>query len=149
MRTSLRLSGAAECVVQTTTIMAANNTMKFIRTVRLTIGVAAVSASFHVCAQNGASAPVGASPAATAASTTPGAAKSAKAADRALRRRILTALADAKGMRASGITVRVTSGDVLLEGWVPEQAQVDQATRVAQGVQGVKTVRNTLILSTF
>lgn len=52
-------------------------------------------------------------------------------------------------MRASGITVRVTSGDVLLEGWVPEQAQVDQATRVAQGVQGVKTVRNTLILSTF
>ena len=111
------------------------------------IGIAAVSASFYVHAQNGASAPVGQSSAASPAAS--GGASSSKAADRALRRRILTALGKSKGLRASGITVRVTSGDVLLEGWVPEQAQIEQATRVTQGVQGVASVRNALTLSTF
>ena len=79
----------------------------------------------------------------------PSVSKSSRAADRALRRRVLTALGKAKGLRPSGITVRATAGDVLLEGWVPEEAQIDQATRVAQSVQGVKSVRNTLTLSTF
>jgi hyperosmotically inducible periplasmic protein len=120
--------------------------MKLHRIGQLTvIGLAAVSASFYVYAQNAASAPAGASPSASASVSK----SSSRAADRALRRRILTALADAKGMRAAGVTVRVTNGDVLLEGWVPEQAQIEQATRVAQNVQGVKTVRNTLTLSTF
>jgi hyperosmotically inducible periplasmic protein len=74
---------------------------------------------------------------------------STKAADRALRRRVLNALAKAKGLRASGITVRATNGAVTLEGWVPEQAQIDQATQIAQGVAGVTSVKNTLTLSTF
>ena len=52
-------------------------------------------------------------------------------------------------MRATGITVRATGGTVVLEGWVPEQAPIDQATRVAHAVPGVKTVRNALMLSTF
>ncbi|KXV13478.1 transport-associated protein [Caballeronia megalochromosomata] len=107
------------------------------------IGIAAVSASFYVHAQEAASAPVASVPAASAGKT------SSKSADRALRRRILDALAKTKGMRAGGITVRATNGDVILEGWVPEEAQIDQATRVTQGVQGVKSVRNTLTLSTF
>lgn len=87
-------------------------------------------------------------PAAVAASVgaTPA---SAKAADRALRRRVLNALAKAKGLRASGITVRAVNGAVTLEGWVPEQVQIEQATRVAQGVAGVTSVNNTLTLSTF
>ncbi|MCG7401661.1 MULTISPECIES: BON domain-containing protein [Caballeronia] len=122
--------------------------MKLLRTAKLMIGVAAVSASFYGYAQSGASAPVSAS-APAMASAANGGKTSSKAADRALRRKILTALADAKGMRAAGITVRATDGDVLLEGWVPEVAQIEQATRVAQGVPGVKTVRNTLTLSTF
>ncbi|WP_250441147.1 BON domain-containing protein [Caballeronia sp. AZ1_KS37] len=122
--------------------------MKLLRTAKLMIGVAAVSASFYGNAQSGASAPVSAS-APAMASAANGGKTSSKAADRALRRKILTALADAKGMRAAGITVRATDGDVLLEGWVPEVAQIEQATRVAQGVPGVKTVRNTLTLSTF
>ncbi|SAK89295.1 transport-associated protein [Caballeronia calidae] len=127
--------------------MATNNTLKFIRTAQTMIGIAAVSAALHVHAQNVASAPSAASAAAPAPAAS--ASKSSRAADRALRRRVLTALGKAKGLRPSGITVRATAGDVLLEGWVPEQAQIDQATRVAQSVQGVKTVRNTLTLSTF
>jgi len=122
--------------------------MKLLRTAKLMIGVAAVSASFYGNAQSGASAPASAS-APAMASAANGGKTSSKAADRALRRKILTALADTKGMRAAGITVRATDGDVLLEGWVPEVAQIEQATRVAQGVPGVKTVRNTLTLSTF
>lgn len=110
--------------------------------VGIAIGLGALGASFHASAQNGASAGVTAS--------APGASKSSsKAADRALRRRVLNALAKAKGLRAGGITVRATGGDVLLEGWAPEQAQIDQATRVTQGVPGVKSVRNELTLSTF
>ncbi|SAK76803.1 transport-associated protein [Caballeronia glebae] len=119
------------------------------------IGVVAASASFYVHAQSAASAPLSASvprfasaSASASASATNGG-KATRAADRALRRRILTALGKEKNMRASGITVRATNGDVLLEGWVPEQAQIDQATRVAQNVQGVKSVRNMLTLSTF
>jgi hyperosmotically inducible periplasmic protein len=54
-----------------------------------------------------------------------------------------------KNLRASGITVQAHSGDILLEGWVPEASQIDQAVRVAQGVPGVISVRNALTLSTF
>lgn len=125
--------------------MATNDTMKFIRTGKLMIALAALSASFCVHAQEVASTPV-----ASAATSAASAGKApSKAVDRALRRRILTALGKAKGMRAGGITVRATNGDVILEGWVPEEAQIEQATRVTQGVQGVKSVRNTLTLSTF
>ncbi len=77
------------------------------------------------------------------------AATSSKAADRALRRRVLTALGKAKGLRATGITVRAHDGAVLLEGWVPEQAQIGLASQVAEGVLGVTSVKNTLTLSTF
>jgi osmotically-inducible protein OsmY len=45
--------------------------------------------------------------------------------------------------------VRARNGAILLEGWVPEEAQVEQATRVAQGVPGVASVQNALTLSTF
>jgi hyperosmotically inducible periplasmic protein len=72
-----------------------------------------------------------------------------KSADRALRRRVLNALAKVKGLRASGITVRAKDGAVILEGWVPEVAQIDQATRATQAVPGVMSVKNTLTLSTF
>lgn len=78
-----------------------------------------------------------------------GGATSSKAADRALRRHVLTALARAKGLQASGITVHAHDGEVLLEGWVPETAQIDQATKVTQAVPGVTSVKNTLSLSTF
>jgi hyperosmotically inducible periplasmic protein len=102
------------------------------------------AASLQAHAQDGASVP--SASAGLAAARAP---VSSKAADRALRRRVLNALAKAKGLRASGITVRAHDGAVTLEGWVPEQGQIDQASRIAGTVQGVTSVTNTLTLSTF
>lgn len=91
----------------------------------------------------------GATPGVAASAMTGAAPTASKAADRALRRRVLNALAKAKGLRATGITVRATNGAVILEGGVPEQAQIEQAAAVAKGVPGVTSVNNTLMLSTF
>jgi osmotically-inducible protein OsmY len=104
---------------------------------------AIVIVSVHAHAQGGAVAPLAASPESASAP------RSTKTADRALRKRVLTALGRAKGLRAAGITVRVNNAAVVLQGGVPEQAQIDQAARVAQGVPGVATVKNELTLSTF
>ncbi|RAR63853.1 BON domain-containing protein [Paraburkholderia unamae] len=120
--------------------------MNFTRDGRMFAMAMLFAASLQAHAQGGeapASAPLGEAASADAAPAP------SKAADRALRRRVLNALAKAKGLRASGISVRATHGAVTLEGWVPEQAQIDQATRVAQGVTGVNSVKNTLTLSTF
>lgn len=129
--------------------------MDVIRNGRVLAAVTLFAALFAASSQShaqdsGAVSSAPAAPAAAAsslgASATPA---SQKAADRALRRRVLNALAKAKGLRASGITVRASNGAVKLEGWMPEQAQIDQATRIAQGVAGVTSVENTLTLSTF
>jgi hyperosmotically inducible periplasmic protein len=58
-------------------------------------------------------------------------------------------LSKTKGLRAMGITVRARNGAVTLEGWVPEQAQIELAAKAAQGVSGVTSVDNALTLSTF
>jgi hyperosmotically inducible periplasmic protein len=106
-----------------------------------------VAASIPGWAQDGASGPSAST--STPATAGSGAPASSKAADRALRRRVLEALAKAKGLRANGITVRAHDGAVTLQGWVPEEAQIDQATHVAQDVPGVTSVKNALTLSTF
>ena len=106
-------------------------------------GALIVAASLNANAQSSSAAT------AVAASAGASASGSAKAADRALRKRVLTALGKAKGLRAGGVTVRVSNGAVTLQGWVPEEAQIDRATEVAQSVPGVTTVKNELTLSTF
>jgi hyperosmotically inducible protein len=73
-------------------------------------------------------------------------AKASKAADRALGRKVRSALAKAKGLSVSNITVRARSGAVTLQGSVPEQPQVDIATQTAQGVAGVTSVKNALTI---
>jgi hyperosmotically inducible periplasmic protein len=74
--------------------------------------------------------------------------KAMKKADRALARKVRSALAKAKGVSAANIIVRANAdtGDIYLEGSVPEQPQVDQATQVAQNVSGVKNVKNDLTI---
>src|ERR1700754_1197934 len=74
--------------------------------------------------------------------------KAMKKADRALARKVRGALAKAKGVSAANIIVRAnaSTGDVWLEGSVPEQPQVDQSTQVAQNVAGVKNVKNDLTI---
>lgn len=80
-----------------------------------------------------------------AASATPSA-KQAKAANRALGRKVRTALSKTKGLSVSNITVRARGGAVTLAGTVPEQQQVDLATQAAQGVAGVTSVKNALTI---
>ena len=84
-----------------------------------------------------------AAPAATSASPS---AKQTKAADRALGRKVRSALSKTKGLSVSNITVRARGGAVTLAGSVPEQPQVDLATQTAQGVAGVSSVKNALTI---
>ncbi|KND57008.1 putative lipoprotein [Candidatus Paraburkholderia schumanniana] len=111
--------------------------------VRRATGAGLLLASFYAQAQGASvvTSPADSSPAPAASATAPS--------DRSLRRHVLTALAKAKGLRATGITVQAHGGAVVLEGWAPEEAQIDLATRIASNVQGVKSVRNLLTLSTF
>ncbi|WP_321910630.1 MULTISPECIES: BON domain-containing protein [unclassified Paraburkholderia] len=117
--------------------------MKFHRIGGCVVGALIVAASLHAHAQSSGAAPA---VVASAGASTP---VQAKAADRALRKRVLTALGKAKGLRASGVTVRVNNGAVTLQGWVPEQAQIERAADIAQSVPGVTAVKNELTLSTF
>jgi hyperosmotically inducible periplasmic protein len=123
--------------------------MRIFKIGQLVLLATLVAASIQARAQDGVSAPAASTAAPIAPMSGSGAPASSKAADRALRRRVLEALAKAKGLRASGITVRAHDGTVTLQGWVPEQAQIDQAAHVAQTVPGVTSVTNTLTLSTF
>ena len=72
--------------------------------------------------------------------------KQMRAADRALQKSVRRALAKTKGLDVINITIRARNGDVVLEGSVPEQSQIDLAMRVAQGVPGVNSVKSALII---
>ncbi|WP_322033908.1 BON domain-containing protein [Paraburkholderia sp. J76] len=69
-----------------------------------------------------------------------------KAADRALRKEVIRTLSRTKGLNTTRITVRVKGGVVMLEGSVPDQSEVDIATRAASGTSGVTEVKNTLTI---
>ncbi|GAB7524458.1 BON domain-containing protein [Paraburkholderia sp. 2C] len=117
--------------------------MKAIQAIKVVGGALIVLASLNAYSQ--------ASDAGTDASTQPSAKqqhKAMKKADRALARKVRGALAKAKGVSAANIIVRAnaSTGDVWLEGSVPEQPQVDMATQTAQGVSGVKNVKNDLTI---
>ncbi|MBN3853733.1 BON domain-containing protein [Paraburkholderia sp. Ac-20340] len=76
-------------------------------------------------------------------------AKEAKAANRKLQKDVVRVLARTKGLVSTAITVRANNGDVVLEGAVPEQTQMALAAKAAEGVAGVKSVKNMLTLSQF
>jgi len=84
-------------------------------------------------------------PAATAAAPATNA-KSTRAADRKLGRDVRRALARAQGFNVSNVFVRARSGAVTLTGSVPEGGMIQQAGDVAQGVPGVTSVTNRLVL---
>ncbi|MFM0731972.1 BON domain-containing protein [Paraburkholderia sediminicola] len=116
--------------------------MKAFQAIKMIGGALVVLASVNAYAQSSdAAAPA----APTAASSAPSA-KSVKKADRALGRKVRTALAKTKGLSVANITVRSRGGAVTLAGTVPEQPQVDLATQTAQGVAGVTSVKNALTI---
>jgi hyperosmotically inducible periplasmic protein len=127
--------------------------MKAIQAFTLAAGAMLVAASLNVYAQDAASAPM-AAPAATAPTEAAQAnvkqskaeLKKARAANRALSRKVRAALAKDKNISVANITVRAKDGAIVLQGTVPEQGQVDHATDVAKGVAGVMSVKNALTI---
>ncbi|MBN3807954.1 BON domain-containing protein [Paraburkholderia sp. Ac-20347] len=122
--------------------------MKAIQAFKLAAGTMLVAASLHVYAQDAASAPAASPTDAARAQMKDSKAqyRSAKAANRALSRKVRSALAKAKDISVANITVRARDGAVILQGTVPEQPQIDRATEVAKGVAGVTSVRNALTI---
>ncbi len=117
--------------------------MKAINAIKMVGGALVVLASINAYAQ------ASGTDAASDLTTQPSAkaqSKAAKSANRALQRKVRSALAKAKGISAANILVRARGGAVTLEGSVPEQPQVDLATQVAQGVAGVTSVKNALTI---
>ena len=113
--------------------------MKASTAMKMVGGALIVLASLNASAQ---SSDAASAPAAAASSATTG--KQAKAANRALGRKVRSALAKTKGVSVANINVRARGGAVTLAGTVPDQSQVDLATQAAQGVAGVTSVKNAL-----
>ncbi|CAD6518790.1 hypothetical protein LMG27952_01062 [Paraburkholderia hiiakae] len=119
--------------------------MKALQVFKLAAATALVAASLHAYAQDDAAsgATAGAQQQATPSHAL---SKQEKAANRALSRKVRSALAKDKKIDVARITVRVRDGAVVLQGSVPEQAQIEHATEVATGVQGVTSVKNALTI---
>jgi osmotically-inducible protein OsmY len=73
-------------------------------------------------------------------------AKSTKAENHALGKKVRAALTKTKDLHAENITVRAHGGAVSLDGTVPDASQVDLATTAAKGVPGVTSVDNHLTI---
>jgi osmotically-inducible protein OsmY len=114
--------------------------MKAFPAIKMIGGALVVLASLNAYAQSSDAAAT-AAPAASAPT-----AKQARAANRALSRKVRGVLARRKGLSVSNITVRARDGAITLAGSVPEQAQIDLATNAAQGVPGVTSVKNALTI---
>lgn len=111
----------------------------------LTLAGAALIVVTSVNAWSQTSAPMAPTPAASAAGTSDMASpKTMKKEDRALAKKVRTALTKDKTINPSRIIVKAKGGTVWLEGTVPEEAQSDKATSVAQQVPGVTSVKNAL-----
>lgn len=60
--------------------------------------------------------------------------------------RVKTALLDNIDVKGFDIEVETRKGEVMLSGFVSNQAQIDQAVTVAKGVEGVKNIDNKLAI---
>jgi hyperosmotically inducible periplasmic protein len=69
---------------------------------------------------------------------------SMRAANRALAKAVQAKLYHQKGLVTDDVHAIARSGKVTLVGMVPDQAQIDQAGKIAEGVSGVSSVKNNL-----
>ena len=70
------------------------------------------------------------------------------AGDTAITAMIKVALLKAPDLKSTDISVDTRDGQVTLTGTVPEPQQIEQAAKVAGGVEGVRNVDNKLIVKT-
>ena len=68
------------------------------------------------------------------------------AGDTAITAKIKVELVRAPDLKSTDISVHTTDGQVTLTGTVPEPQQIEQAAKVAGGVDGVRNVDNKLIV---
>ncbi|WP_042298317.1 BON domain-containing protein [Paraburkholderia bannensis] len=117
--------------------------------VRMAAAVLCLAASFAAHAQGGseASAVSGTASASASQHATPAVAASSGA-DRALAANVRHALKAARkqGLKSSFIRVRARDGAVTLSGVVANESQIELATSVAQGVNGVRSVASKLVI---
>lgn len=99
-------------------------------------GVVAMVVACHTYAQASDSTATGTTAAPAANS------KAAKQENRALGKKVRSALAKAQGLDVSNINVRARGGAVTLTGTAPDNNQIQQAGEVAKGVAGVTSVSN-------
>ena len=119
--------------------------MKNIQTLGLVACVLIVASSTTVWSQTrqSASAPAGAmSASVTAASEA--APSTESTGNRALRRKVYSAIVKNKEISAGNISVIAKSGAVTLNGTVTDATQIDKVAEIAKGVPGVTSVTNKL-----
>jgi osmotically-inducible protein OsmY len=118
--------------------------MKNIGTFRLAVGAVIVATSVTAWSQTreAASAP-GASAMAASGSAAPA---TGRKANRALRRQVYSAIVKHKEISAGDISVIAKDGAVTLNGTVTDASQVGKVAEIAQGVPGVTSVTNKLIV---
>ena len=100
-------------------------------------GVVAMVVACHTYAQ--ASDAMAADTTATASAAN---SKAAKKENRALGKKVRSALAKTQGLDVAGINVRARGGAVTLTGTAPDNDQIQKAGEVAKGVAGVTSVTN-------
>jgi len=117
--------------------------MNMIKTLALASGTLMVAISINAWPQTGESAtpPTQSNMSAGEATNS----HATKKANHALSKKVLGTLSKG-GIKTSGIHVIAKGGAVVLEGSVPETEQIDKAGELAKGVQGVTSVKNSLVL---
>jgi osmotically-inducible protein OsmY len=66
--------------------------------------------------------------------------------DSAITTKVKSAMLGSSGLKSNDISVETFKGVVQLSGFVNSQAQMSQAVKVAEGVGGVKSVKNDMRL---
>ncbi|MFC0398718.1 BON domain-containing protein [Paraburkholderia rhizosphaerae] len=120
--------------------------MKISEKLVCTVGALMLVGSIHAWPQGGDDAKMASGGAAASA---PGVAsrKSAKQADRALRKKVYAAIAKYKAIDAGDISISAKSGVVTLYGTVKDASQVNQVAEIARNVPGVTSVVNKLAVT--
>jgi hyperosmotically inducible protein len=65
--------------------------------------------------------------------------------DSAITSRIKAAMFLSEDLKSIRIGVSTNEGEVTLEGWVDTNGQADHAVEIAEGTEGVRSVRNALM----